>query len=77
MSAVWQSCSIIPLLLLLLLLLLPADIPCIDGVGAAAPKPGPLDKLTGLINRKGDPAAMEYDDIKVSHWRGIVSHPGL
>lgn len=40
------------------------DIPCIDGVGAAAPKPGPLDKLTGLINRKGDPAALEYDDVK-------------
>jgi hypothetical protein len=42
-----------------------ADIPCIDGVGASPKKPGVLDKLTGLINRKGDPQAMEYDDAKV------------
>lgn len=42
-----------------------ADIPCIDGVGATPKKPGPLDRLTGLINRKGDPNAIDYDDTKV------------
>jgi hypothetical protein len=43
------------------------DIPCLDGMGSTPPKKGPLDRLTGLINRKGDPDAIHYDDTKVSN----------
>ena len=43
------------------------DIPCLDGVGSTPPKQGPLDRLTGLIDRKGDPDAIHYDDTKVSN----------